>query len=204
VVDEACFEEALATTAMGRARTSALVSDRDRRITAWHEGGHTVLALVEEYADDPVTVTIVPRGGSGGTTWMSGNDHAFLTREQAVARLAVALGGRAGEEVALDGSYSQGAAGDLDAATRLATAMATEYGMTRLGLARRPHVGGELPADVLEVVNELLEQALDRARAQLREHRDLLGAVVDGLLDREALTKAELDGLHARFALVKC
>src|SRR5439155_13259 len=85
---------------------------------------------------DPVQVTIVPRGPAGGVTWMSGNDHAFLAREQAIAQLTVALGGRAAEEVLL-GSHTQGAAGDLDSATRLATAMATEYGMTRPRRARR-------------------------------------------------------------------
>ncbi|MFN8075187.1 MAG: AAA family ATPase [Kineosporiaceae bacterium] len=199
--DPGCFEEALATAAMGRARTSAVITDRDRRITAWHEAGHTVMALVEPHADDPVSVTIVPRGISGGTTWMGGNDHSFMTREQAYARLAVALGGRAAEELALDGSFSQGAAGDLQSATQLAIAMATEYGMTRLGLARRPVVGTELPTDVLEVVNELLAQALDTARSGLARHRALVDAVVEGLLEHETLTQAQLRELASRFEL---
>lgn len=199
--DPSCFEEALATAAMGRARTSAVITERDRRITAWHEAGHTVMAMVEPHADDPVSVTIVPRGISGGTTWMGGNDHSFLTREQAYARLAVALGGRAAEEIALDGSFSQGAAGDLQSATQLATAMATEYGMTRLGLARRPVTGSELPTDVLEVVNELLAQALDTARAGLARHRELMDAVVGGLLEHETLTQAHLRDLADRFGL---
>lgn len=199
-VDASCFEEALATIAMGRARTSALVSERDRRITAWHEAGHAVTAMALAHADDPVSVTIVPRGTAGGSTWMGGNDHAFLTREQALARLAVSLGGRAGEELALDGSYSQGAASDLEAATELALAMATEYGMTRLGLARRPRTNHAIPSDVLDVVNELLDDALATARACLTGHGNLFEAVVDGLLERETLAQTDLSGLRDRFA----
>jgi hypothetical protein len=78
--------------------------------------------------------------------------------------------------------------------------MATEYGMTRLGLARRPPQGPELPSDVLEVVNELLAEALDAARLRLTEYRGLLSAVVEELLDRETLTKADLDRLRAEHA----
>ena len=77
----ACFQEAVAAVAMGRARTSALITEHDRLITAWHEAGHTVAALVQPDADEPVSVTIIPRGPSGGATWMGGNDNSFLTRE---------------------------------------------------------------------------------------------------------------------------
>ncbi len=192
--DPDCFEEALATAALGRARTGALVTDRDRQITAWHEAGHTVLALVEPEADDPVSVTIVPRGAAGGVTWMSGHDDAFLTVGQARAQLAVAMGGRAAEEVLLGGTFTQGAAGDLRAATGLGTRMATEFGMTRLGLVWRP-VDGELPAAVQEVVAELLDQALDRARTRLRQHAGLLTALAARLLAEETLRSRELEQL---------
>ena len=191
--DADCFDEALATTAMGRARTGAVVSDRDRRITAWHEAGHTVLALLEPDADDPVSVSITPRGPAGGVTWMSGTDDAFLTREEAQARLAVCLGGRAAEEVLLGGSFSQGASGDLAAATDLATAMATRYGMTRLGLAvRRARADGGADAEVLAVVEDLLGAALVRARAVLAEHGELLAAVARELLEHETLDRTAL------------
>jgi len=80
-----CFEHAVATIAMGRARTSALVTDHDREVTAWHESGHTLAAFLQEQADDPVQVTIIPRGPAGGVTWMSGNDDQFLPRRKAHA-----------------------------------------------------------------------------------------------------------------------
>ncbi len=197
--DAACFEEALATAALGRARTGAIIPERDRRITAWHEAGHAVLALTEADAQDPVTVTIVPRGVSGGTTWMAGTDDAFVTREQALANLRVSMGGRAGEEILLDGSYSQGASGDLEGATRLGLAMATRYGMTRLGLVSRPLVEGEIPAEVLEVVDELLVTALDEARAALVRHRPLFDALVEQLLEDETVGPEGLAALRERF-----
>src|SRR5204863_4523585 len=94
-VTAACFQEAVAAVAMGRARTSALITEHDRRITAWHEAGHTVAALAQPDADEPVSVTIIPRGPSGGATWLGGNDDSFLTRDQARARLATSMAARA-------------------------------------------------------------------------------------------------------------
>ncbi|HEV7536591.1 MAG TPA: AAA family ATPase, partial [Acidimicrobiia bacterium] len=77
VISAADFDEALATVMMGRARKSAVVTDMDRKVTAWHEAGHTVAALVLPDANDPVQVTIVPRGPAGGVTWMGGDDNSF-------------------------------------------------------------------------------------------------------------------------------
>ena len=186
-----CFEHAVATIAMGRARTSALVTDHDREVTAWHEAGHTVAAYLQEQADDPVQVTIIPRGPAGGVTWMSGNDDQFLPRRKAHAQLVTALAGRAAEEVLLDGEFTQGAAGDLQSATELATSMATRYGMTRLGYQVRR--GGSTPAqDVSEVVEELLGEAHAAATKLLGEHKAFLGAVAAGLLAEETLTLADV------------
>ena len=134
VINSGDFDEALATVVMGRARKSAIVTDRDREVTAWHEAGHTVAALVLPDANDPVQVTIVPRGPAGGVTWMGGDDNSFLTRSQARAQLVVALGGRAAEELLLDGDFTQGASGDLQSATGLATQMVTKWGMSNMGL----------------------------------------------------------------------
>jgi cell division protease FtsH len=195
VVDQDCFDHAVATIAMGRARTSALVTEHDRRITAWHEGGHAAAAFLLPDADDPVQVTIVPRGPAGGVTWMSGNDDIFLPRRKAHAQLVVALAGRAAEEALLDGEYTQGASGDLQSATDLAYRMATQYGMTRLGYQVRDprHAGGS--KEVGEVVEELLAGAHAEATALLAEHRDLLTAVAEALLEDETLTAADVRAL---------
>src|SRR4051812_22762028 len=124
-VTTACFQEAVAVVAMGRARTSALITEHDRLITAWHEAGHTVAALVQPEADEPVSVTIIPRGPSGGATWMGGNDNSFLTREAARARLTTSMAGRAAEEILLDGEHTQGAAGGPPGRTPLPPALVT-------------------------------------------------------------------------------
>lgn len=194
IVDKDCFDRAIATVMMGRARTSALVTQHDREITAWHEAGHTICALLQEAADDPVSVSIIPRGAAGGVTWMSGNDDSFLTREKALARMVTSLGGRAAEEILLDGEFSQGAHGDLSAATNLALAMATQYGMTRLGLMVRSNevLGAGGMEEVNLVVEELLSEAREKALSILNENRALLELISLELLDRETLNHAEI------------
>lgn len=187
-ITQSCFDAAVELVAMGRPRLSAVVTRADRQITAWHEAGHCLAALVEPDAPDPVAVSIVPRGPAGGVTWMSAGDEQFLSRQRANAQLVVALAGRAAEELALDGEFTQGAYGDLRSATDLATAMATRYGMTRLGLmVRDPDPLGGQDALVAEVVEELLSGALDRARTLLVQHRELLDDLVSSLLAEDSL-----------------
>jgi cell division protease FtsH len=199
VISGADFDEALATVMMGRARRSAVVTDRDREVTAWHEAGHAVAALVLPDAHDPVQVTIVPRGVAGGVTWMGGDDHSFLTRSQARAQLAVAMGGRAAEELLLDGDFTQGASGDLASATSLAVRMVTQWGMSSLGLAALDpeRTGPGLADRVHTEVDSMLADALDSARRLLAEHRPLFEAVVAELLEEETIDLERLQSLWA-------
>src|SRR3954471_11466402 len=198
-VTAACFQEAVAAVAMGRARTSPLIPEHDRRITAWHEAGHPVAALVQPDADEPVSVTIIPRGPSGGATWMGGNDNSFLTRDQARSQLTTSMAGRAAEEILLDGEHTQGAAGDLQAATSLAQAMVTQYGMTDFGFAQLDaetlRVGGEVAVLAHQEIDKLIRQAHARAADLLDEHHDLLGALAAALLDEETLDSARIHAI---------
>lgn len=200
-VDAQCFQGAIATVALGRARTSALVTDFDRQITAWHEAGHTLAACVLPDADDPVSVTIVPRGPAGGATWMSGNDDVFLPRRKALAQLTVALAGRAAEEYLLDGEHTQGASGDLQGATRLATAMVTQYGMTDFGYAQVDaetlRVGGEVAAAAHAEIDRLLRDAHRAATALVAEHAAALEALAAALLAEETLPRERVVELVA-------
>jgi cell division protease FtsH len=198
LVSHECFDNAVATIAMGRARTSALVTAHDREVTAWHEAGHTLAAYLQADADDPVQVTIVPRGPAGGVTWMSGNDDLFLPRRKAHAQLVTALAGRAAEEVLLDGEYTQGAAGDLQSATDLAFRMTTQYGMTRLGYQVRHPQSATGNDTVSAVVEELLAEAHAAATTLLGGHREFLGAVAAALLDEETLTLAQVTAIARR------
>lgn len=191
-VDAACFQAAVATVAMGRARESALVTEHDRKVTAWHEAGHTLAAALLPDADDPVSVTIIPRGPAGGVTWMSGSDDLFLTRRKALAKLVVSLAGRAAEEYLLDGEYTQGASGDLEAATRLATAMVTQYAMTDFGYTQVDgetlRIGGQVAAQAHEHIEKLLRDAHAKATDLVRENSDLLDALAHALLAEETLS----------------
>jgi cell division protease FtsH len=199
-VNHDCFASALATVALGKARTSALVTENDRLITAWHEAGHTLTALLIPDADDPVQVSITPRGPAGGVTWMSGSDDLFLTRSGAYAKLTVAMAGRAAEQHLLHGEYTSGAHGDIQSATNLAMAMATQYGMTDLGLAWRPEqmlaAGGGLLDKADEVVNKMLEDSRASAYDILKDNFESLKAIAEGLLDQETLTLAEVRRIH--------
>jgi len=202
-ITNAHLQAALSTSVMGRARTSAVVTERDRRITAWHEAGHAVAAMLLPHADDPVSVTIVPRGLAGGVTWMGGNDNSFLTRSEAKARLVVAMAGRAAEEYHLDGDYTQGAASDFASATALATSMVTEFGMSPLGPTTRAsygHIGGAQSDRVGEAVDTLLDQAITDARALVADNRLLLEALVRELLVDETVSGQQLSVLAERLA----
>jgi hypothetical protein len=133
---------------------------------------------------------------------MSGNDDQFLPRRKAHAQLVTALAGRASEEILLDGEFTQGAAGDLQAATELAVSMATRYGMTRLGYQVRH--GGSAPAqDVSDVVEELLGEAHTAATKLLGEHKTFLAAVAAELLVEETLTLADVHQIATRLGVTR-
>lgn len=196
VVTNEDFDHAIATVAMGKARTSAVVTEHDRTVTAWHEAGHTAIGMVLPDAMEPVSVSIIPRGPAGGVTWFSQGDDLFLTRKQAFARLVVSMGGRAAEELLLDGEFTSGPYGDIQQATNTAIAMITKYGMTEHGLAHRPEEilasGSQIGDDVWAQADALLADALVMARETLAAHRDLFDAIVTGLLENDTLTAMQL------------
>jgi cell division protease FtsH len=134
---------------------------------------------------------------------MGGNDNAFLTRDQARARLTTSMAGRAAEEILLDGEHTQGAAGDLQAATQLASAMVTQYGMTDFGYAQLDadtlRVGGEVAVLAHKAIDGLIRDAHQRAEALLAEHRPLLEALAAALLDEETLDAGRIRELAEGF-----
>lgn len=198
-VSQLDFDHAVATVVMGKARTSAVVTEFDRTVTAWHEAGHTVSALVLPDADDPVSVTIVPRGPAGGFTWMSGNDDSFLTRRKAYAQLIVAMSGRAAEELLMDGEFTSGPHGDLQSATQTALAMVTHYGMTQHGLMVKSDgllsTGSHVTDSTVIAVEELLAEALTQARTILATYHELFHAIVAELLREDTLKQSDLQRL---------
>jgi cell division protease FtsH len=196
-VDAECFDEAVEIVAIGRPRTSTVVTERDRRITAWHESGHATLALLLEESSDPVAVTIVPRGPAGGVTWMGGSDDRYMTRDQAETQLMVMLGGRVAEEILLGGGCTQGASSDLERATELASGLISRFGMTSRGLAVR-NVEDNQSRRVLDA---LLEDVHRRATIVLTENFALLEAIAEQLLVNDRLDAKTLVALRAQYAM---
>jgi cell division protease FtsH len=189
------LEDALATVMLGPARRSVEVAERDRTITAWHEAGHALAGLLQPDAEDPVQVTIVPRGAAGGVTWFTTSDAMFLTRRQALAQLVVAMAGRAAEEAHLGDDFTQGAAHDIKNATQLARRMVSEYGMSELGaayVAPEECTLGPLADAVHTATRRLLDEALDTARALLSQHHQALERAVELLLTEETIDTTQL------------
>jgi cell division protease FtsH len=184
------LSNALERVTLGRERRSAKVAERARRITAWHEAGHALVAVLVPDAPALERVSIVPRGGAGGVTWFGGNDdESFLLRSEAVAMQAVSFGGRAAEEILLDGNFSQGAQGDIAAATARAQKMVCEWGMSQLGLSHIDidRLVGDEATIVRREVEQILNEGLTTARRLLSKHRAALDAIAEALLDHETI-----------------
>jgi cell division protease FtsH len=196
----------------GPERRSRIMSERDRRTIAIHESGHAVVSHVLPHAHPVHKVSIVSRGQSLGHTVLLPEEDSHLHRRADLEdRLAVLLGGRAAEEAFL-GEVTSGAADDIDQATKVARAMVTELGMSqKLGPQRfsdadsEPFLGreqsrrgdhsDELAARIDEEVSRLIEDAHDRARRLVEEHRATLEALSEALLEHETLDDEMLNGL---------
>lgn len=209
-VDRQDFQEALDKLLLGGKRES-LMDEDERRVVAYHEGGHALVAAALPHVDPLYKVTIVPRGRSLGVTqFLPEDDRHNYSRSYLMERLAVALGGRTAEEVML-GEITSGAENDLKEATRLARRMVTEWGMGEstgvvayeldnanffLGqpsLAEHNRLYAEATAQRVDAeVERLLEQAHMLARNVLTEHRDALERLAQALLREEMLEREQV------------
>jgi cell division protease FtsH len=187
-----CFDLAVELIAMGRPRTSMVVSEKDRKVTAWHEAGHTICGWVLADSPDPVAVSITPRGQAAGVTWFETDDAMFMSKEQAFTQLVVALGGRVAEEVLMGGSCTQGASSDLMRATDLATMMATKYGMSNSLVSRNESYMNGHDEWTRTQVDDLISSAHETARALLDEHAAALESVASALLEHDRLSADEI------------
>jgi cell division protease FtsH len=189
------LHSSLAISILGRERKGTIVSQRDREIVAYHESGHTLAALLYPNADKPVNVSIIPRGGAAGVTWMGGDVNGFITRDQMFAKLVVAMSGSSAEEIHLDGNYTQGAHGDLQAATSIATEMITRYGMGE-DLVSIDYIPGSTGSDKINLESSLLiKSALIESRKLLLKNKKFLILIANELLSKETLDAEQLDKL---------
>ena len=208
-VTQACFEEALDRVMMGAQRPLVL-SAEERRMVAYHEGGHALVALLTPGADPVHKVTIVPRGQALGVTQvMPTDDRHSYPRSYLMARLAVGLGGRASEELAI-GEITTGAENDLQSVTELAHEMVTRWGMSRrvgmmflggeqevflgreVGLAQRQDYSEETAAMIDEEVRKIIAERYDYVQQIIAGRRDALDRVAHALLERETLEEDDL------------
>jgi cell division protease FtsH len=209
LVDAVAMDEAIDRVIAGPQKRTRLMSEQEKKITAYHEGGHALVAAALPHNDPVHKITILPRGRALGYTMVLPDEDKYsTTRSEMLDRLAYMLGGRAAEELVFH-DPTTGAANDIDKATSLARAMVTQYGMTeRLGAIKlgdsgsEPFLGRdighqrdyseEVAAAIDEETNKLLTAAHMEAFDILTENRDVLDALVLELLEYETLDKAAI------------
>merc|ERR1719204_2124409 len=187
--------EAKETVAMGRARKSMVVPQKEKELTAYHEGGHAIVALFTEGANPIYKATLMPRGPALGMVSFTNNDEFSKTREALLAQLDVGMGGRAAEELIFGSSQvTTGASSDFNQATQLATRMVTQFGMSdEVGkIYYEPRDLEKLSPELQNLINseikKLLDEAYERATNTLIKHHDKLEILAQSLLKEETLT----------------
>jgi cell division protease FtsH len=209
-VDMSDFEEAKDKVLMGTARKSMVISEEEKRNTAYHEAGHALVAKLTPGTDPIHKVTIIPRGRALGVTQQLPMDDRYtLSQDYLNKTLSVLLGGRAAEEVALK-HMTTGAGNDLERATEIARKMVTEWGMSeKLGpltfgkrdeqiflgreIAKHKDYSEKTAEDIDEEVKRIVTEAYARAKKLLTEHYDTLVAFASALLERETMDASEID-----------
>ena len=215
VISNLQIDEAIDRVMAGPQRKSRIMSDDERRVTAYHEAGHALVAHALPHTDPVHKITIMPRGRALGYTMVLPDDDKYsTTRNQLLDQLAYSLGGRAAEELIFH-DPSTGASNDIEKATALARAMVTQYGMTeaigaiKLGSdASEPFMGRDyghqrdysenIAAKVDGEIRKLIENAHQEAFDILVENRATLDAMVLQLLEKETLNKEEIAAIFAK------
>ncbi len=208
-IEQKDIDEAVDKILMGLERENIAITPEERRLLAYHEGGHAVIAAVLPNADPIHKVTIVPRGQAMGVTQQLPEREKYIyPKEYMIDRLAVMMGGRAAEEV-VSGTATSGAADDLKQATSLARRMVLEWGMSEslgqmamgdgrenvfLGyeIAQRREYSEETAREVDEEIKKILKASYDHAVEILQKHRDGLDRVAKDLLEKEEITGKEV------------
>jgi len=214
VITNVELEESVDRVVGGPARKGKVISEKEKKITAYHEGGHALAAWAMPGLEPVYKVTILPRGRTGGHALVvPEDDKSLMTRSEMIARLVMALGGRAAEELVF-AEPTTGASSDIAQATKIARAMVTEYGMSaKLGAVKyghgddEPFLGrtyGSGPEYSIEVGSEidgevraLIEAAHTEAWAVLNTYRDILDSLATALLEKETLDRKDLEVIFA-------
>ncbi|MFZ5609568.1 MAG: ATP-dependent zinc metalloprotease FtsH [Pseudomonadota bacterium] len=216
LVSMADFEAAKDKVMMGPERRSMVMSEEEKRLTAYHEGGHALVSLHEPASDPIHKATIIPRGRALGMVMrLPERDQYSVSREKMHANLAIAMGGRVAEELIFGhDKVTSGASSDISYATRLARAMVTRYGMSdKLGplefgenqeevflghsVARTQNISEDTARVIDEEIHKFVEDAHSRAKQILTTHMDDLHKIAQALLEYETLSGDEIKALLA-------
>src|ERR1043165_4000205 len=198
---------------MGVARKSMLINENEKRVTAYHEAGHAMVAVMVECADPLHKVTIIPRGMALGVTQqLPVDDRHTYPRTYLEGQLAIMMGGRLAEELFL-GTMTTGAGNDIEQATELARKMVCQYGMSALGpltfgkqeeqiflgreIAQHRDYSEQTALAIDDAVRQFIMQGYERAKNILNDNRDGLTRIAEALLERESLDASEIKLLIA-------
>lgn len=195
------IEEAIKKVTVGLEKHSRVISEKDKKLTAYHEAGHAVVSRYLETQNDIKEVSIIPRGVAGGyTMYKTNEDKYYISKTEMEEKLIALLGGRAAEKLVLD-DISTGASNDLEVATNIARDMITVYGMSDtigpISLKDSENTNqmiiyGEKMQDAIGAeIKILIDTAYRNAQKLLIQHRDKLDAVAEVLLEREKITEKE-------------
>ena len=210
------FEEAAIKVVAGPEKKSAVVTDRDRKITAYHEAGHAIVSRFVPLSDPVQMITIVPRGRAGGfTAYSQDEDSQYMTVKAMKSRLAMMLGGRSAELIIFE-DVTTGASNDIERATKLARSMVTTYGMsTKIGpinydmgeeetfLGRDFGKGRTYSEDVARLIDgevkNLLDEAYNTAQNVLNENIEFLHIIANKLLEVETISGKEFETMYNKY-----
>src|SRR5439155_26682266 len=203
------LEEAIDRVVAGPERRTRLISDREKNIIAYHEGGHALTAYLLPNADPVHKISVIPRGRAlGYTLTLPMEDKFLVTRQEMVDELAMLLGGRVAEELEF-GDITTGAQNDLDRATKISRQMVTEYGMSdKLGpltlgtkqgevflgrdFASHPDYSDQSAFPIDTEIRDMIDRAHDEALEILTEQRKRLDVIAQALIEKETIEKEEL------------
>ena len=213
VITMAELEEASEKVSMGPERRSHIVSEKDRKLTAYHESGHAIVAHLLPHANPVHKVTIIPRGYAGGYTMMlPKEEHDYKTKAQLLADIRVALGGRIAEALVL-GDISTGASGDLQSVTNTARSMVTRWGMSdTLGpivfgeqqeqvflgknIGHERNYSEEIASKIDVEIHHIVDEAYRDVEQLLTDNMDFLHNMAKALLEEETIDAKAVENLH--------
>lgn len=206
------MEEAAERVMMGPERKSRVITDEEKRLTAYHEGGHTLVGMLLSHTDPVHKVTIIPRGRAGGYTLsLPKEDRYYATRSEMLDELKVLLGGRVAEALVLH-EISSGASNDLQRATELARQMTCEYGMSEMlgavtfghrqeqvflgrDIGRQNDYSEKVAAEIDSEIRRFIDEAYEGTVKLLNDNMDKLHLIAQALIERETLEGHEIEEL---------